>query len=296
MKTIRQYRSVRFKTFCGFYLFLKKLFFIFHRLLYCVLPLCFSLSLTLFAFVARTGPCKFVRRRPGGGSISCGLISDRVDRSISYPLPVCSMFIKYWSAPRNDNRFPHFPVRCPYALIFLFNCYRPKRSDITRSAAGTAYRSRDTDWNAAELEMAYQRYVSVVVWCLMPATVSWLLYRRSFIHVTIIAVKKTIWVKIAVSTSLELCGSTRLAAALSVQHTFMCRYIHTRSISIKLFDLWTIQSENDFLHMVAPRTVVMSIISEAAVWFFSIFHPYFSQLNHFTLRISIYQTVLITLI
>jgi len=151
-----------------------------------------SLSLTLFAFVARTGPCKFVRRRPGGGggSISCGLISDRVDRSISYPLPVCSMFIKYWSALRNDNRFPYFPVRCPYALIFLFNCYRPKRSDIRRSAAGTAYRSRDTDWNAAELEMVYQRYVSVVVWCLMPASVSWLLYRRSFIHVTIIVVKK----------------------------------------------------------------------------------------------------------
>jgi len=103
------------------------LFSIFHRLSYCARSafvfLSLSLSLSLFAFVARTGPCKFVRRRPGGGgggSISCGLISDRVDRSISYPLRVCSMFIKYWSAPRNDNRFPHFPVRRPYALIFSF--------------------------------------------------------------------------------------------------------------------------------------------------------------------------------
>jgi len=157
--------AVRFKRFCAFNLFYlkKKDFlssigciklrsaFVFLSLslihpysLTHTLSLTFSLSL-YFAFVARTGPCKFVRRRPGGGTISCGLISDRVDRSISYPLRVCSMFIKYWSAPRNDNRFLHFPVRCPYALIFVFNCYRHKRSYIKYSAAGTEYRSRNTD-------------------------------------------------------------------------------------------------------------------------------------------------------
>jgi len=101
-----------------------------------------------------------------------------------------------------------------------------------------------------------------------------------FYIIIIIIIKKNynIWVKIAVSTSLELRavprnGCARLEAVLSVQYILSCAVGVARGIAVELFDLCSVRISSRRL---PPYGTTHGRLSQEQLFGFAIFHPSFS--------------------